>query len=320
MDKLISIIVPVYNTDSSLLQKCVNSLVSQTYKNIEIILVDDGSKRPTADLCEDFGISDVRIRVIHKQNGGLSSARNAGLEVASGSLISFVDSDDYLHPKAIENMYRARCISNTPIVCMQSIIISASGKILHRFGNDSGNIEIVNWRSYISGICHKRLSESVCDKLFEAYLFKNIRFESGRLNEDFLFLSKMLLDKIDVATIDFAGYHYLKHDGTITAHNSDMTSLKDAVKNSSELAEIAKTKFPEVFLSFVYSTLFQAKVLLTLLPTESIGSVEWVVNTNIVKQYFHLINKCGLKPVDRMLLLGFITFPKLTKSIYGFLK
>ena len=98
MNDLISVIVPIYKVEKYL-QKCVDSILAQTYSNLEIILVDDGSPDRCGELCDEYAEKDGRIRVIHKKNGGLSDARNAGIDVAAGKYLAFVDSDDYIHPK-----------------------------------------------------------------------------------------------------------------------------------------------------------------------------------------------------------------------------
>ena len=95
MDSLISVIVPIYNVEKYL-QKCVDSIINQTYKNLEIILVDDGSPDNCPKMCDDYAEKDSRIKVVHKENGGLSDARNVGMEVATGEYVSFIDSDDYI--------------------------------------------------------------------------------------------------------------------------------------------------------------------------------------------------------------------------------
>lgn len=319
MKPLVSIIVPVYNTEDILLEKCINSLVNQTYQKIEIIIVDDGSKSPTALFCDSMAGTDPRIRLIHKTNGGLSSARNAGLDAARGEFYSFVDSDDYLHPEAIQRMYEAQAKTNCKIVCMRSIIINESDKVLYHFGNDSLAIEHIGWADYLKGICEKRLSESVCDKLFKSDLF-NTRFESGRLNEDFLFLSNLLMTGIDVALLDFAGYYYLKHEGTITSHNSDYTSLKDAILNSCQLANFALSKNKDCYRYFAYSALFQTKVLMTLLPIDKIGSEDWNLCLSVLHQFKSTLNKCGLRWYDRFMLIGLRCCPKRLKYFYTILK
>ncbi len=105
MNPLVSIIIPVYRTEDYL-EKCVDSIIHQTYRNLEIILIDDGSPDKCGEICDRYALSDKRVRVIHKENGGLSSARNAGMDVCKGDYIAFVDSDDFCSPVYIEAMYR----------------------------------------------------------------------------------------------------------------------------------------------------------------------------------------------------------------------
>ena len=107
---LISVIVPVYNVEP-FLDRCMQSILRQTYRNLEIILVDDGSTDASAQLCDDYARKDGRVKVLHKTNGGLSDARNAGLELASGAYIGYVDSDDWIEPDMYEQMHRA-CVEN----------------------------------------------------------------------------------------------------------------------------------------------------------------------------------------------------------------
>ena len=100
---LISVIVPVYNVEQYL-PKCIDSILAQTYENLEIILVEDGTKDSSGVICDEYAAKDARIRVIHKENGGLSSARNAGMEIARGEYFGFVDSDDWIEPEMYENL------------------------------------------------------------------------------------------------------------------------------------------------------------------------------------------------------------------------
>lgn len=321
MNSLVSIIVPVYNTPGHLLTKCVESLVNQSYDNIEIILVDDGSAHNTAFYCDELAKTDHRISAIHKENGGLSSARNAGLDAAKGDYISFVDSDDYLGNKSISKMLRAQISSKCPIVCMRSIIFDENGKTLFHFGNDSDAVTRSDWADYLRGICEKRLSESVCDKLFIRDLFKNKCFEEGRLNEDFLFLSNMLMtERPNIALLDYAGYHYFKHSGTITADRGNFASLKDAIKNSCQLAKIAKNGQSEAYHSFVYSALFQTRVLMTSLPTDKINSDDWIFCLDVINRFKSEVSHCNLRKFDRILLYGYEHAPHLTKAIYNIIK
>ena len=110
MEQLVSIIVPIYNVEKYI-KECIDSIINQTYKNLEIILVDDGSPDCCPKICDEYSKKDKRIKVIHKENGGLSSARNAGLDVAKGEYVSFIDSDDVVDEKFIETLYNL-CIEN----------------------------------------------------------------------------------------------------------------------------------------------------------------------------------------------------------------
>ena len=116
---LISVIVPVYNV-AEYLPECVDSICNQSYKNLEIILVDDGSTDNSGKICDEYAKKDLRIKVIHKENGGLSDARNTGIEIAQGEWISFVDSDDLISNHMYEKMYEAGLIYSASLVCCQS--------------------------------------------------------------------------------------------------------------------------------------------------------------------------------------------------------
>ena len=110
----ISIIVPVYKVEQYL-ERCVRSLINQTYKNVEIILVDDGSPDQCPQMCDNYASDDLRIKVIHKKNGGLSDARNAGLRIATGEYVMYVDSDDYIEKNACEKLIK-NAIGNVDVV------------------------------------------------------------------------------------------------------------------------------------------------------------------------------------------------------------
>jgi len=316
VEKLVSIIVPVYNM-IDYLQKCVDSLVGQSYKNIEIILVNDGSTDDSGTLCDELAKKDSRIRVIHKSNGGLSSARNAGLDIAHGDYISFVDSDDFLNTATIEKMAQCLQTYDCDIACVKCDIIDSEGNITRTFSNNTNQVEILKSKQYIQGICEKRLSESVCDKLFAKKLLKNRRFEVGRLNEDFFFLSKLLLQGKNIALIDFAGYNYVKHEGTITSDRKNFASLKDAIQNSCELIEISKKLGIETETFFAYSALFQIRVLLIVLPSDKIN--RYSKDFLFAKEKYYLCSpyfkKVNLKISDKLLLKIFMHFPKSTKFI-----
>ena len=129
MSKKISVIVPVYNSIECL-ERCVRSICAQTYQNLEILLVDDGSTDGTGELCERLSSEDQRIRVAHKKNGGASSARNVGLKMAEGEYLGFVDSDDYIEPYVYEKMARALEEGKYPVVQISRDEVDESGRRL----------------------------------------------------------------------------------------------------------------------------------------------------------------------------------------------
>lgn len=183
--KKISIIIPVYNVEKYL-NRCVDSVLKQTYKNLEIILVDDGSTDCSGKICDSIKEKDCRVNVIHKQNGGLSSARNAGLDVATGDFIGFIDSDDWVTEDMYEyllglfNKYEVEIVS-----CSYILASDKKQKINNRNVSESlYNRNDALYYYLYSGIFNRRTDYSVCKKLYKKECFKNIRFPEGRLYED----------------------------------------------------------------------------------------------------------------------------------------
>ena len=176
----ISVIVPCYNV-SSYLQRCVDSIINQTYSNLEIILVDDGSTDETGELCERLADVDCRIRVLHKDNGGLSDARNAGIDVSTGDYLAFVDGDDYLELDAYETMVAE--MQNSEVSLVSAGIL---GEDID--GNKSSLISetyqyLTREEAYIKLLGNKRtIGQSSCNKLFRSGLFSKLRYKKGIVN------------------------------------------------------------------------------------------------------------------------------------------
>ena len=136
----VSIVVPIYNVEKYL-EQCIDSIINQTLKDIEIILVDDGSPDNCPQICDDYAKKDSRIKVVHKKNGGLSSARNAGIEVATGDYIGFVDSDDYIELDMYEKMYSIAIENNVDFVMSDYYRVSDGGKVIATLDMDEGIYE-----------------------------------------------------------------------------------------------------------------------------------------------------------------------------------
>lgn len=207
MKPLISIVVPVYNVENYIL-KCLNSLIKQNYKQIEIILVDDGSTDESGKICDEFKEKDDRIRVFHKKNGGLSSARNYGIKKAKGDIVAFVDSDDYVKDVFVLDLYRGMQASNADIVICgynnekpKNETISGKEATI-RLLTKQENIDIISW-----------------NKLYKKKLFtdNNIFFPEGKKHEDTLTTYKLMSKAKKVTYIDESLYIYVERKGSITA-------------------------------------------------------------------------------------------------------
>lgn len=205
----ISVIVPVFNVENYL-DKCVKSIVEQTYKNLEVILVDDGSTDESGLLCDELKKQDYRIKVIHKTNGGLSDARNAGIRVSTGKYLSFVDSDDYLERTALEQMMQAILISRSEIAICNIMRFYDDG-CTEEFYNPTDNQEVLEGIRRFDTLNQP----SVCNKLFDAKLFVNISFPYGKFYEDTYVYHELLYKANKVVLTGKTGYWYLSRKGSI---------------------------------------------------------------------------------------------------------
>lgn len=182
-DKMVTIIIPVYNVESEL-DRCMQSVIKQTYDNIEIILVDDGSPDKCPQMCDEYAKKDYRIKVIHKKNGGLSDARNAGLDTASGDYIAFIDSDDWVSDDFIEVLVANIERTNSDISICNFNLVNELGKTCEH-PTFSSQIKVLNNSDSLRELfSHYKYDCMVCTKLFRKKLFENVRFPKGKLFED----------------------------------------------------------------------------------------------------------------------------------------
>jgi glycosyltransferase involved in cell wall biosynthesis len=188
---LISIIIPVYNA-AKYLERSLGSVLKQTYRNLEIITVDDGSKDDSLKLLNSFAASDSRVKVIHKENGGSSSARNAGLKISTGEYIGFIDADDYIEYDMYENL--ARLLDEDPKADVSQILSceeNENGELIKAFGDGFTDEEQQTGRDFFRALLLHRGDSSFCTKLFRREFFEGFSFPEGRLKEDFDLLVKM---------------------------------------------------------------------------------------------------------------------------------
>lgn len=215
----ISVIIPVYNAEK-FLHRCLNSIINQTFTNLEIILIDDGSNDNSGQICDEYAKKDNRIIVIHKNNGGISSARNAGLDVAKGEWIAFVDSDDYIEIDMYEKLFNCAKKENVDICASffkyltndNIMLFNPTKQDLSLVGKYDGNsfLELLYIDSYANGLC-----VSCWNKLYRKSIFDNLRFRT-KIYEDDEIAHKIYSKDITVYLIEDGEYIYVQNNNSIT--------------------------------------------------------------------------------------------------------
>lgn len=268
---LISVIVPVYNVEDYI-YKCVESILLQTYSNLEIVLVNDGSQDRSGEICDEFSRKDNRIIVIHKENGGLADARNAGLDKAKGDYISFIDSDDFIENDMYEKMITACELENADIsVCGRFDIYDS--EIESRFSFEGKEIW-TNKEAIRNLLTWNNIDSSACDKLYKKELFHKIRFPFGKYNEDIFMMVKILDQANKIVHIGKSKYYYNHRAGSITTmtfsnKNLDMLEASENVMNYTldvypDLSKEAENFYSKNLIYLLYTLLDTTATTITL--------------------------------------------------------
>lgn len=213
---VISIIVPVYNVEKYL-DKCVRSILAQTFKDFELILVDDGSTDNSGKMCDEYLKSDKRIKVIHKENGGLSSARNAGIKISAGELIGFIDSDDYIDSDMYELLYNNMMRENADMsICGKYDCYKGKGLKINK-----ACYKVLDTEEALYSICEDELiSPSACNKLYKRELFENISYPEKKAYEDAFVIVDLLLNCKKIVFTSEQKYYYNHREDSITTYSS----------------------------------------------------------------------------------------------------
>lgn len=212
MSPVISIVVPVYKVEAYL-EKCVNSILNQTFTDFELILVDDGSTDNCPSMCDEYAKKDARIKVIHKANGGLSDARNAGIDIAKGTYIGFVDSDDYVAPDMYECLYNLIDENKCDMAICQAVIVGEGEQAVYE---NSDKVYVFDKEQALHQmICKRLFSVNAWNKLYKKELFQNIRFPKGMLYEDLATTYKLISISERVVYSPMKKYAYLQRQGSI---------------------------------------------------------------------------------------------------------
>lgn len=222
MDGLISVIVPVYNAEKYI-ERCVDSILGQTYRNFELLLIDDGSLDGSASICKKYAEDDHRISVISQPNGGAGKARNTGIKLAKGEYVAFVDSDDYISPSYLENLYKAALSGEFDIV--QCNYLSVSSK----------NIRVILEESVYNPTCVKEISKvealnrrmyNVCvwGKLYRHCVFDDVAFVEGTIYEDDAIYYKLIMKAGHLAILEDELYYYYMTSNSVMRNDYHLKS------------------------------------------------------------------------------------------------
>ncbi len=233
---LVSVIVPIYNVERYL-DRCVESIVNQTYKNLEIILVDDGSPDNCPEMCDEWARKDNRIKVVHKPNGGLSDARNAGFEVSNGELICYIDSDDWIELNFIHSLYEAMMNAQADVVECATNYVSEDGHVLRiRKTPDSVHLDKISALRKL--VLEDGVYQTVWNKLYKREVC--IPFEKGKLNEDEFFTWKVFDNINKLALVEKPMYNYLQRGGSIIQSNYSIRRLDGLRAKFERMQELQK--------------------------------------------------------------------------------
>lgn len=234
----ISVIVPIYNAEKYL-DECISSIVNQDYNDFELILVNDGSTDSSINICERWAQKDARIIITQKQNGGLSDARNYGIDCAKGNYITFIDSDDYVSKDFLSYLLGLFSLSDkcTITTCNRQIV-KKDGSLGQKFdyGNNKGIV--LNKREVYEKALFSTISHGAWARLYKKGVFQNIRFPVGMKHEDTYVLGDFIETSDDMIFGNKVGYYYVSHPGSIV-HTTDIRRLYDLINSTQRLVQMA---------------------------------------------------------------------------------
>ena len=290
LNPLITIIVPVYNVEKYL-EKCIKSVINQSYKNLQIILVDDGSTDKSGDICDYYARIDKRIQVIHKKNEGLSEARNVALNLVKGKYIGFVDSDDYIKITMYEDLLNSIIEYDADIsICNFYNVIN--GKSIVK--NDITKNKIYNKVEILKEIIlDKDIQSYAWNKLYKSELFNEIRYPIGRKYED-IGTTFYLLEKCNkVVVLGKPEYYYLNREDSLVNTVTEETII-DYLEIIMERSNYIEQNFPELI---KYNNLYLMKILITSYRDSQQISNKSLKFNDVIRSFYKKIEKIGINNI-----------------------
>lgn len=322
---LISIIVPVYNIEKYL-PRCIESVLEQTYENLELILVDDGSKDRSGEICDAYQKKDHRVRVIHKENGGSSSARNEGIAIAKGLYLGFVDSDDYIEKTMYETMVRVVEDTGCNIVQVARDEIDEEGNLMPNVCEMPGEQTEYSSQEFLRELLLHKGDCSFCTKLLKRDLFFENRFPMGVLNEDFHLLVKMLKQGEKIVSLPYCGYHVFYRIGSNT-RKKDVNEFPrvygDCVDNADMVYELVREHFPELLSVAIRFGLYQRMDYLLHIPISQMKKEHKQyreVCSYIRAYFFKMLGSKYLTGKEKLYLTLFAIAPKTVRKVHAYIR
>lgn len=277
---LITIIVPVYNVEKYLKQ-CINSIINQSYKNLEIILVDDGSKDNSGKICDEYAKQDNRIKVYHKENGGLSDARNYGMQFANGKYMTFIDSDDIVSKNMIEVLFNNLYKYDAQISECDYFRFFDEDELPIEKDLYNKDVKISDAKKECEDLLHIKKRCMVCGRLFLTSLWDNIRFPKGKYFEDQSTYYKVLLKTDKIVETSLKLYFYRRNPLSIVS-TMNINKAKDFIDATDEMSDAIINKYYDLK---IYSNTI--KVINRVTVMTSINKKEYKKNIN----YYNELNK-----------------------------
>lgn len=267
---ILSVVVPVYNAERYI-KCCIESILNQTIANLELILVDDGSTDNSGAICDEYALKDRRIKVIHKTNGGAASARNVGIEIATGEYIGFCDADDYVNHDMYETLLSVMKEHNLPTIECLANVYDTNGNLIESEKNDK-SLNIINEADSIKNIFLHKGSVSLATRITLSKIIKSIRIPEGKRVEDFFFTLLLLTKTEGTAVYNFPFYNCVTSDNSVTRSAGGSIYL-DAIyfyeksreylseKNNNFKEEQEYFLFKAIYLLFISATKSERKYL-----------------------------------------------------------
>lgn len=305
---LISIIVPVYNVERYL-ERCVDSIINQTYFNCEIILIDDGSTDNSARICDEYKERDSRILVIHKKNGGLSDARNKGIDIAKGKYITFIDSDDFVAEDYLEFLYDLLLSAKADVsVCLYQKYDKVSD-IKKKQGIKKEETVFSGEEAVIDLCYQKNIPNSAWGKLYKRSLFENIRYPRNRLYEDLGTTYKILVQCTRVSFSSQKKYYYYQRVGSIMNKKFSESNM-DRIIVSKELLNTLGRRNTVLYKAAVSRFFISNIQVLRELPlkNQNFNSDLQIIKKNIKKYRKTVLMDKSAKKINRIIAI-FSCFP-----------